>query len=168
MNEAEPCAQKLVRDILLLRDLAMSISGPSHMPTGSFGHSRRPPRGHMRSGNWSQLPTSTMTPTVENEEHESSEPVEHTANGHDHHHHEAEHSHSHSHSHSPSQISNHNRSHSHSHSHGHGHSHSVVGAKGEGSDDSPISGTKTSDAYTTPFQDSDNIPLRLVGPRSSD
>lgn len=144
------------------------MSGPTHMPTGSFGHSRRPPRGHMRSGNWSQLPASTTTPTVEKEEHEASEPVEHTANGHDQHH-EAEHSHSYSHSHSPSLISNHNHSHSHghNHSHGHGHSHSVVGAKVESSDDSPMSGTKTSDAYTTPFQGSENIPLRLVRPRSS-
>lgn len=146
----------------------MSTSGPTHMPTGSFGHSRRPPRGHMRSGNWSQLPASTMTPTVEKEEHES-EPVE-TANGHGHHH-EAEHSHSQSHSHthihthSPSLVSNHN--HSHSHSHGHGHSHSVVSAKIESSEESPISGTKASDAYTTPFQGSENIPLRLVRPRSS-
>lgn len=146
------------------------MSGPTHIPSGSFGHSRRPPRGHMRSGNWSQLPASTMTPTVEKEEHEASEPVENTANGHNHHH-EAENSHSHSHSqsHSPSLISNHNHSHSHghNHSHGHVHSHSVVGAKVESSGDSPILGTKTSDAYTTPFQGSENIPLRLVRPRSS-
>ncbi|EEA26686.1 putative zinc transporter msc2 [Talaromyces marneffei ATCC 18224] len=141
----------------------MSMSGPSHMPTGSFGHSRRPPRGHMRSGNWSQLPASTMTPTAEKEEHEFPEPVEHTTNVHDHHHHDAEHSHSHghNHTHSPSLISNHSHSHSHSHNHGHGHghSHSVISAKLESSDDSPISGTKASDAYTTPFQGSDNIPL---------
>lgn len=147
----------------------MSTSGPTHMPAGSFGHSRRPARGHMRSGNWSQLHASTMTPTVEKEEHELSEPVVHAANGHDHHH-EAEHSHSHSHSHNhshtPSLISNHNHSHSHSHnhSHGHGHSHSVVSAKIGSSDESPISGTKTSDAYSTPFQGSENIPLRLVRP----
>lgn len=149
----------------------MSMSGPSHMPTGSFGHSRRPPRGHMRSGNWSQLPASTMTPTAEKEEHEFPEPVEHTTNVHDHHHHDAEHSHSHghNHTHSPSLISNHSHSHSHSHNHGHGHghSHSVISAKLESSDDSPISGTKASDAYTTPFQGSDNIPLRFVRPWSS-
>jgi solute carrier family 30 (zinc transporter), member 5/7 len=150
----------------------MSTSEPTHMPAGSFGHSRRPARGHMRSGNWSQLTASTMTPTVEKEEHELSEPVVHAANGHDHHH-EAEHSHchshSHNHSHTPSLISNHNhsRSHSYNHSHGHGHSHSVVSAKIGSSDESPISGTKTSDAYTTPFQGFENIPLRLVRPWSS-
>ncbi|EED19066.1 CDF zinc transporter (Msc2), putative [Talaromyces stipitatus ATCC 10500] len=135
----------------------MSISGPSHMPTGSFGHSRRPPRGHMRSGNWPQLPSSAMAPTIENEEQESSEPVEHVANGHDHHHHDTEHSYSHGRT--PSLISNHNHSHSHNHSCGHGLSYSVTGANVEDSEESQMSGTKSSDAYTTPSQGSDNTPI---------
>lgn len=145
----------------------MSTPGPTHMPTGSFGHSRRPPRGHMRSGNWSQLPATTMTPAVEKDEHELFESVAHATNGHDDHH-EAENFHSHSQSHSPSLISNHNHSHSHNHnhSHGHKHSHSSTGARAESSGDSPVSVSKTSDAYTTPFQGSDNIPLRLVRPSS--
>ena len=150
------------------------MSGSTHMPTGSSGQTRRSQRGHMRSGNWSQLPASIMTPTVEKDEHELLEPVERTAMGSDHHH-ETEHVHTHSHSHShshnihnpnydPNSVSNHSHSHSHNNSYGHGHSHSISGVGVKVSDESTQSGIKASDAYSTPFQGSDKIPLRLVKP----
>jgi solute carrier family 30 (zinc transporter), member 5/7 len=146
----------------------------SQVPSGSFGHSRRPPRGHVRSGNWPQIPTMAEIPAGESEE-----PAGHHANGHDHHHDDSGHpnghshkpdapeaNHAHSHSLSVSHSHGHGHSHSHSHSHSYSHSRSVAGDGSttyiEGSNAAPMGGGKASDAYTTPFQTSENAPLRSV------
>lgn len=154
--------------------ISSTISGASHMPSGSFGNSRRPPRAHMRSGNWSHIPSSTMAPTVEDEDQHTEVVIDSHSNDHEHHHNDLEHSHAHSHT--PNFVTGHNHTHSHSHSqshsHGHGHSHShsdshsVVDVKStthiDGSGESLLVGVKTSDAYSGPFQMSDNVPFRLV------
>lgn len=170
---ANPCR---LSDILFCTETSTfcTMSGLTQLPPGSFGHSRRSPRGHMRSGNWSQTPT--MPPAVDTEREEKGETAGHHSHGHDHHDGNSEHTngHSHNHSHKPDIVPGHNHTHSASHSHGHSHahadslshSHSIadggLAAHIHGSDSVPTAGVKTSDAYATPFQASENAPLRLV------
>lgn len=151
----------------------MSISEASHMPTGSFGHSRRPPRGYMRSNNRPQS-ISSMTSTVGGEEEIPSKLsgiVEHSTNTEEHQYHDQDlsaassHAHSHSLSGSHSHLPDHasplvEHRHSDAHGHDHGHSHSMNGSNFPRSHESLRLGTKTSNAYTTPFEGSNGVSLR--------
>jgi zinc transporter 5/7 len=131
-----------------------TMSGVTHTPSVSYGHSRRPARGHNRSGNWTQIPSAVTIPP----------PHEHVLQGELHEH---DHDDSHDHlGHNNGHIHRHSAEHQHTHSHTHSYSISGNGPIGITKEEEPsdvlLGGPKASAAYATPFQSTTDsyVPLR--------